>query len=64
MNAPRLPRLSSAEIKRRVKLLAESAHEQGMDIGAIRMSASGEISVLDKSAIPTNPDWQDLSDFV
>lgn len=58
------PRLSSAEIKRRVKLLAETAKAQGMNVGAIRLSATGDISVVDASAVPVNPEGQDLSDFV
>ena len=51
---PQASKLSTPEIKRRVRILTAMAREAGMDVVGIRMSPEGEITVLDKVALPAN----------
>jgi len=53
-----------AEIRRRVRGLYEAASEAGFTVGAIRMSASGEISLVDKSLLPSEDSADDLNGFI
>ena len=56
--------LTMAEIRRRVRGLYEAASEAGFSVGAIRMSASGEISLVDKSLLPSEESADDLNGFI
>ncbi len=49
----------AAEIKRLVKALIDGARKSGLDIRAIEISASGDIRVLDKSALSIHEDGLD-----
>jgi len=49
---PQSAKLTTPEIKRRVRALTECAREAGLDVAGIRMSPDGEITVVDKSALP------------
>jgi hypothetical protein len=47
-------RLSTPEIRRRVRAMMAGAAEAGFEVGAIRMSPAGEITLVDKSLVPAN----------
>lgn len=61
---PQSFKLPTPEIKRRVRILTEMAHEAGLQVVGIRMSVDGEITVLDKSAIPANDPGDDLGNYI
>ncbi len=52
-NHPTLPQhLRAAELKRRIKLLVTAARSCGMEVGGVKLTPEGEITLLDKTEIP------------
>lgn len=48
-----LPRhLRSCEIKRRLKAMLRAADTMGFEVGGVRLTAEGEITLLDKTTQP------------
>ena len=59
MTRKHIPFPTKAQILR----LIEAAKAAGIIIGAVRVSPTGDVTVLDKSVAPTN-DEPDLSEYV
>lgn len=50
------PHMRKCEIKRRLTAMVETARVLGLEIGGVRMTANGEITLLDKSGSPSESD--------
>ncbi len=46
--------LRSCEIKRRLTAMLKAAEIVGWEVGGIRLTPAGDITILDKSALPAN----------
>lgn len=54
-----IPRhLRAPELKRRVGILMKAALEAGFEVGGVRLTPSGEITLLDKSTVPSESDTE------
>lgn len=50
--------MRKCEIKRRLTAMVETARVLGLEIGGVRMTANGEITLLDKSGSPSESDQE------
>ena len=50
--------------KAQILRLIEAAKAGGMSVGAVRLSPTGDVTIMDKSTIPANDSDDELSKFV
>ena len=50
--------MRASEIKRRLSAMLKAANKMGFEVGGVRMSADGEITLLDKTALPRDSDTE------
>lgn len=60
MTRPRIPYPTKAQIQR----LIEAARAAGIEIGALRITTTGQVTIVDKSAIDTVYEDDDLDEYV
>jgi len=54
--APIPQHLRASELRRRLSILMKVASESGLEIGGVRLTPAGEITLLDKSTSPSESD--------
>ena len=59
---PRAGKLNAREIERRITAMNKAATAIGITPGAIRMSAAGDIELVDRSLIDANTRASDVTD--
>lgn len=59
---PRAGKLNAREIERRIAAMSKAATAIGIQPGAIRMSAAGDIELVDRSLIDANTRPSDVTD--
>ena len=50
--------LRSTELKRRIAALMKAAESHGFEVGGLRLNAEGDITLLDKTALPRDSDTE------